>query len=450
VIFSSNPQHATHPHRILAKRALVTLLTAAQATVCRAQIPFTTPATYINVITQGAKCDGTTDDAPAFNAALAQADPAKGGVGAVFVPPSATACRLGTPIILRANETLFTNPANAATLAPIAPFPRPTATPLLVVVNTIYNVTISGLAFDGDGQNVGASGTLITVYNAAHVLFNQISITNARGLGLIFAGNTTNSGIQSSYFANNGVYYLTHGGVNDLADRAQTIVFCCATPAPGGTWAAQGNFAVNNSFGVNGFDNLTIGQQTSFTAQNNSFAGTSNGANIYCADTSNTLIEGNHATGASGNGIDCFINSYLTIKNNLSWGNGAAGIQAAGTNHGWITGNTTMNNFLSVAPSWAVTHPGSYTSLHRGGITLGGQPTSGGNVSNTTSYMIIEDNISGNAATYGAAGNDQPYGIQIGTSACTLKTGNLTIANNTLSGNTISPQFTYTGTNCGP
>ncbi len=381
-----------------------------------------------DVISFGAKCDGIADDSKAFTAAIKAADPAKGGAGLVFVPPSKTPCLLAAPVSLPSGTTLFAEPGTA-TLAPVAPYPDLKRAPLLLDIKDASKVTVRGLSFDGRLDRVGTAASLITVYSADQVLFDQVTVQNARGISISFSGGPNGirySGVRNSHFEDDGTYYLKSH--DPKTDRRQVVAFCCGRQDGTGTWNNQHNFASGNHWGRNGFDNLSIGQQSWFTAEGNHFGGTHNGGNIYCSHNNHIRIIRNTGTGAAGNGIDCFINDDLTITDNDSSKNGAAGIQADGTTCGLIADNRTVGNFRSVAESWRTDHPGATPSQHRGGITIGG-----GLAADTqgTSDVVISRNRSGDDPP----GPTQAYGILVLPKA---EIRDLRITpDNQLSGNTV-------------
>jgi polygalacturonase len=360
----------------------------------------------VNVRDKGAKCDGTSDDSAAFAAAIAAANPAKGGSGMILVPPSKTPCRLGSPVSLESGETLYAQP-DTAVISPIVPHADSGKAPLLISIKDVSNVTVKGLTIDGDIDRVGSSNNLIAVTSADHVVFDHIAVRNARGISISFTGGDKGvkySGVQNSSFNNTGIYYMKSG--DKKADRKQAVAFCCGDKDAAGNYPNQHNFAKSNVWGENGFDNLSFGQQNWFTAEENIFGGTHNGGNIYCSHSNHSRIINNKVRGASGNGIDCFINDDLTIVGNESTMNGAAGIQADGTHCGLIANNRTFNNYQSSVASWSSTHPDVKGSAHRAGITIGGglkDDTQG------TTDLVIANNQSGD--TQGRP--TQAYGIQI-------------------------------------
>jgi hypothetical protein len=360
----------------------------------------------VNVRDHGAKCDGVSDDSGAFAAAIAAANPEKGGSGMILVPPSKTPCLLGSALVLGSGETLFAEPGTAI-IQPIVPHEDAGKAPLLISIKDASHVTLRGLIFDGDSDRVGSSNNLIAVTSADHVVFDHIAIRNGRGIAISFTGGAkgvTYSGIQNSSFNNTGLYYMKSG--DKKSDRKQAVAFCCGDRDAAGNYPNQHNFAKSNSWGENGFDNLSFGQQNWFTVENNSFGGTHNGGNIYCSHGNHIRIINNKLRGAAGNGIDCFINDDLTITGNESMMNGAAGIQADGTNCGLIANNRTFNNYQSSLASWSSTHPDVKGSAHRAGITIGGglkDDTQG------TTDLVIANNQSGD----NQGRKTQAYGIQI-------------------------------------
>jgi hypothetical protein len=355
------------------------------------------------------------------------ASPAKGGPGSIFVPASSTSCLLGAPLVLQSGETLYAKPGTVV-IAPVSPYPDSKHGAVLATIHDVSNVTIRGLIFDGNIGQVGTSSNLIVVNSADHILFDRIAVRNARGISIMFTGGAKGirySGVTNSNFTNTGTYYMISG--DNKADRKQAVAFCCGKQDSNGNWNNEHNFARSNIWGYNGFDNLSIGQQSWFTVSGNSFGGTHNGGNLYCSHNNHLIIEKNTLKGAAGNGIDCFINDDVTITGNESEMNGAAGIQADGTQCGLIANNKTLNNFQSVLPSWPADHPGTKASQHRGGITIGGGLSSD---TQGTANITISKNISGDTQPRPT----QAYGIMV---VARASVNNLRVTpDNTLSGNT--------------
>jgi hypothetical protein len=383
----------------------------------------------VSVRDKGAKCDGAHDDAAAFQTAINAADPAQGGSGKVVIPPSPQPCLLGSALSLRSGEEISATPGSV-TIMPIAPYPLPSHNPLLMSVNGVSRVTFRGLTIDGAMDTVGSSSSLFVVYSSDHVVFDSVHVRNSRGSAITFSGGpkgVTYSSIENSSFDNIGTYYLRSG--DTAQDRKQSVAWCCGVQDAKGNFVNQHNAVRSSEFGQNGFDNLSVAQQSWFSVSNNEFKGSSNGANVYCSHNAHLRISDNRSHGASGNGIDCFTNTDLFINENESSGNGAAGVQAADTHCGTITHNTTMNNFQSVNRSWMDKHPGSAPSVHRGGITVGGEkPDSYG-----TEDLLITDNTSGDTQTKPT----QAFGIEVRQPA---NVHNLIVPpTNQLSGNTQGP-----------
>jgi hypothetical protein len=140
-------------------------------------------------------------------------------------------------------------------------------------------------------------------------------------------------------------------------------------------------------------------------------------------------ISNNTAQSAAGNGIDCFVNTDLAIVDNRSLHNGAAGIQVAETHCGLVAHNTTMNNFQSSDPGWGTRHPDTAASVHRGGITVGGEKSD----KLGTEDLTITGNVSGDNQPRPT----QAYGIQVRETA-TVRSLTVT-PDNSLSGNVQGP-----------
>jgi hypothetical protein len=397
----------------------------------------------INVVDTGAKGDGKSDDLAAFNAAIERAEPASGGPGVIFVPPSNKPYLLSAAISMRTGETIEAQPGTAV-LTAFTPYPGSSRGAVLLAAKNVSNIKVKGLVFDGDADNIGNSHSVILVYQSDHVLFEDTEVRNARGIAIEFSGGTkgiNSSGVRHCKFENNGKYYLKSG--DKKSDRRQSVAFCIAPVDANGEFANQHNFAEQCEFGHNGFDNLSIGQQSYFTAANNRFGGTYNGGNIYCSHCRHVRILKNTLREASGNGIDCFVNEDLSIIGNTSEHNGAAGIMIGDTHCGLIAENKTIANYQSVRADWANDHPGVHGSSHRGGITIGGEKGDGmpGAERNSATApggsadILITNNLSGDNQE--KSQRTQAYGIQVRATASVK--GLLLTNDNRLFGNTKSP-----------
>ncbi len=418
---------------------LTALLISSQAPISIAQ-PSGLPA--VNVQTMGAKGDGTTDDFEAFKAAIAKADPEKVGSGVIFIPPSNKPYLLSAPVVLRSKETLTAQPRTAV-IAPVVPYPTPDKSPLLISVKNASDVTVKGIIFDGQDQSIGSSSPIISVMNCERVLFEEDEIKNARGIGILFSGNgggVKHSGLKKCKLDNIGKYYLQSG--NQKEDRRQSVAFCCGQIGENGEYPNQYNFAVQNTFGYNGFDNLSFGEQSWFTAENNHFAGTHNGGNIYCSHCHHVRIINNTGSGASGNGIDTFVNKDITITGNTSSNNGGSGIMLGDAHCALVEHNKAINNYQSSLPSWANDHPHVKGSNHRGGIVIGGEAGDGtpnGSPKSTdpegSADILIKNNLLGDNQPKGS--RTQMFGIQVRKTASVR--GLMITPDNTIFGNTTGP-----------
>jgi hypothetical protein len=118
----------------------------------------------------------------------------------------------------------------------------------------------------------------VLVYQSDHIVFDNVEVRDARGIGILFSGGdkgVTYSGVQNCKFENVGKFYIQ--SKNKKEERRQTVSFCCAPQDARGDYANQHNFARKCVFGYNGFDNLSLGQQSSFNASDNHFGGSHNG-----------------------------------------------------------------------------------------------------------------------------------------------------------------------------
>jgi hypothetical protein len=431
-------------------RKSLRIITALGAVLCASIVPRTfnlralaaERTNAISVTETGAKGDGKSDDLTAFNEAIERADPASGGPGVIFVPPSNRPYLLSTAINIRTGETIEAQPGTAV-LTALTPCPANSKGALLLTAKNVSNIKVKGLVFDGCADNIGNSHSVILVYQSDHVVFEDTEVRNARGIAIEFSGGTRGikfSGVRHCKFENNGKYYLKSG--DKKSDRRQSVAFCISPVDSAGEFANQHNFAENCEFGHNGFDNLSIGQQSYFTAANNRFGGTNNGGNIYCSHCRHVRILKNTLRDASGNGIDCFVNEDLTIVGNTSEHNGAAGIMIGDTHCALIAENKTIANYQSVRADWANDHPGVHGSSHRGGITIGGEKGDGmpgaerssATAPGGSGEILITNNLSGDNQE--KSQRTQAYGIQVRSTASV--NGLLLTSDNRLFGNTKS------------
>jgi hypothetical protein len=397
----------------------------------------------INVVDTGARGDGKSDNLAAFNAAIERADPASGGPGVVFVPPSNKPYLLSAAINMRSGVTLAAQPGTAV-LSVLTPYQESSKGAVLLSAKNVSDIKIRGIVFDGSADDIGNSHSVILVYQSDRVLFEDTEVRNARGIAIEFSGGAKGikfSGVRHCKFENNGKYYLKSG--NKKEDRRQSVAFCISPIDVDGEFANQHNFAEQCEFGHNGFDNLSIGQQSYFTAANNQFGGTDNGGNIYCSHCRHVRIMKNVLREASGNGVDCFVNEDLTIVGNTSEHNGGSGIMIGDTHCALIAENKTIANYQSVRADWANDHPGVHCSSHRGGITVGGEKGDGmpgaerssATAPGGSADILISKNLSGDNQE--KSQRTQAYGIQVRATASVK--GLLVTSDNRLFGNTKSP-----------
>jgi hypothetical protein len=197
-------------HRILSILLLVALSVVLNTTTIARSA---TTGDAVNVKSMGARDDGVTDDLEAFKAAIAKADPEKGGSGLISVPPSDKPYLLSAPISLHTNQVLLSEPRTAV-IAPVLPYPTPNKSPLLLSVKDASHVIIRGLVFDGRADKSESSSPIISVLQSDHVSFDYVEVKNSRGIGILFSGTgggVKYSGIQRCKFENIGKYYLQSG-----------------------------------------------------------------------------------------------------------------------------------------------------------------------------------------------------------------------------------------------
>ncbi len=162
-------------------------------------------------------CDGATDNAAALGAIAAAA----GQV--VEFPPASRPCLTSRALVARSGVTYRARPGSV-TLRPMA---GSTANPLLFSASGVSDVLVQGLGFDGGLAVPGSAASVATVYDSAGVVFDTVSVTGTRGIGLMFS-RTSRSGVRGSRLADVGVAFRASGRG---ADQHQAVAFCCGLEA---------------------------------------------------------------------------------------------------------------------------------------------------------------------------------------------------------------------------
>ena len=340
--------------------------------------------------------DGKQDVSPCIQQAIAAAQ----GAGVVHIP--AGTWPLGKAIIATDNITLQGDGDKTV----LVPASGNTSEPVLLEIKLhAKNVTVKAITFDGGGAEFPNDKTVISGTSVTHILFDDVTVRNTHGVGLLLQGGTSDSGVQHSRFINLGNHWKV---TKERKDRIQGLVFCCGT---GNT----GNFAIDDRFEDIGLDALQIGNQDGFVARNNTFNLSNDQfrqvksgdypAGIFAIDSRNVTISDNTIRNSPGNGIDAPGLQNSTISHNTILGSGSAGIgifigydKKTQAHDDTIVGNT-------------VTNSGQWSQAS----FLGGITVAGGTPANIT--------ISGNTVTDTQSAKTQKYGVFVtrGTSPANLK-----------------------------
>lgn len=239
---------------------------------------------------------------------------------------SVAPCLSSTALSLRSNTALFAYPGTVI----LEPTAANTASPLVLSLNSVQNVQISGVTVDGDVSGIGNANNVDLVFDSSNVLFNGVTVQNTSGIGIEFSGGTgsvqpgnQNTGVQNSTFVNVGEYVPLAPGTQNR----QSIAWSQGTIADN-----IGNFAKNNSFNGSGLDEISIATQGSFQATGNVLYNSSGGACIYAVGSGDLQIESNRCSGASGNGYDLLTNTSAQVIGNRATLAGGNGFSLVSTN----------------------------------------------------------------------------------------------------------------------
>lgn len=313
--------------------------------------------------------------------------------------------------------------------AVIAPSPDNVAEPMLVYADGAEDVTVTGVAFEGGGQDFANDKPLISLDGTKDVVFDHVIIRHARGkaMEIIASGNahfSSGTGIQNSLLEDLGNHWKK---TRKPEDRIVAVVFWDEDLT-----GTKGNFARGNRFSDIGLDALQITGQDGFVSDGNTFE-LENGqrdlvkagdypAAMFVTRSIRVTLRGNTVHGAVGNGIDAPGIVESVIEGNSISGCGQAGIGIFQNYDGdksdsvsvTIRGNTIEDNV------------GWKKSIWRAGIVLGGgRPT--------------DITIAGNTITDTRTGakKTQDYGVDVvNGGGVKTKPKNLVVAkDNVLAGN---------------
>lgn len=346
-------------------------------------------------------CDGKTDNAPVFDAIHRKASATTGQT--VLFPAASHPCLTSRPLIADSGTTYRANP-DTMTLQPTS---GSSANPLLFMATGVSNVLVQGLGFDGALDSAINGNNVAVVQQSDRVVFDNVTVRNTRGIGIVFSTGVTESGVRDSHIANVG----SHWKVTGLkSDQRQGVAFCCGTNN-------NRNFVAGSTFDDTGLDAISFSRQTNFLASGNRAinvggaiagvmgrglkAGVANhglagGAAIYGAESAGVTVVGNTTDGAGGNGIDLYKVNGAEIAGNTARRSGGNGIAFAAGSNATITNNLVLDN--NQARSTHISAPQAGMFLTGG---LHGDPP------------VHDVRFSGNFIADNQTNKTQNYGIQL-------------------------------------
>lgn len=337
----------------------------------------------------GMKCDGTTDDKAAFQAALDAAQTRGAAVTISAQGNAPSVCTLASAVDVRPGVGIWAQPGTIA----LKPTPGNAGSPMLL--GLYVNNHVYGLTIDGGGSDHPNGANVSQAYNSNNVVFDTVKFQNTRGIAFLASTAIKNSGVRNSIFVNIGNHWRT---THVTTDRQQAVAFCCGASAD-----SYGNFVVNNSFTDIGLDPTSVGAQKDFMFADNKCdmeqgqlavfpGGPAFGGCFYSVDSDTATVIGNRIDGAAGNGIDIMNTKYLVVAGNQVTRSGNCGIGVFGATSATVTGNISRNN-----GQWATADSIDGSA----GICLSNS-ANGGRVS-----------IAGNVATDDQATKTQLYGVRV-------------------------------------
>jgi hypothetical protein len=330
----------------------------------------------------GAKCDGVTDDATAFNNAITAVNGAGGGL---IIIPTGT-CIVGSPVVMRTTVTLqgsgrtatVIQGKNATTGAIIQTLNFAT----LTGTNTVggpYKWALRDLTIDGNKAN-RASGDNFDIYGYDYILFN-IDSRNAPGAGIYSEWSTSNStpvasggdGMEAILMnfrstANNGNGITWNGPhdsrfVNVLSfnnfsgfgiDFGSTANYTCAGTTMvqvhvygASNWGIRLNctiFGVNVTSETTSTGGIQVNSGGNFLASRvDTFSNTGPGIQINSSGSFLTSVQSRNNSGASGHGIQLTANNNSLASVSVS-SNAQSGISLGATAGNIISGVEAITN----------------------------------------------------------------------------------------------------------
>jgi hypothetical protein len=325
----------------------------------------------------GAKCDGTTDDAAAFNAAVT-AIPAPGGT--LWIPPSTNGCALGSTVTLRSNirvtgaglasKLVY---ANSSVSAPMLYWPSGSTN---LKADNIY---LAGPQPAGGVTGTGTSVARTTAYNATNgqegILcinctnfdFNHVTISNMGYQGITIVDSqhgqiafgdfehNVSGGVQVQNYANdpvianssditiNGNTASNNGSATAQGDGISLGAALLAPTATSGTGTISAVTAVTGStitgVGTAFTSQLSIGDQIICNDGTNGQSGRV--VTAIASDTSLTVYPTFGGTQCSAGSSFTFLHNQpilqwgqygIVISSNRTFNNSLTGIEVHGVN----------------------------------------------------------------------------------------------------------------------
>lgn len=380
----------------------------------------------VNVVDEGAKCDGSTDDTTAFQSALAAISSAGGGT--LYIPPSTSGCVAGSSPLTYSGTNLRVTGGGLASLVK-----KTTLTGDLFTVSSQNWIQFDN--FSISAPTTSSAGVLIDFTNLANNAGN-FWITHMQLTGgfdqVVFAGGQTTfiSDCNMQFFKDDAIHYgtayqgsayVTNTNINTTTNTGFGIIvengdgilfqninnFGAATPFYFHPQAATG--FVRNVWGSNIFGD------TSSTGNGWTFDGSNAGAFLERINLTNVWAGGNVGDGFAINTVKEF-----SCVNCRAIGNQGQGFHLSNTNVGIrLIGGTAEGN-------------SSASSGTNDGIR----------VDNGTSHLFISNMRSGPSSSEFVT-NSQKYGLDFTGGVC----NQCLIENNDVSGNvTAGINTAITGT----
>jgi hypothetical protein len=335
----------------------------------------------------GAKCDGSTDDATAFNNAIAAVNSAGGGVVSV---PTGT-CVVGSPVVMKTTVTLQGNGRTATVIqgknATTGAIIQTLNFATLTGTNTVggpFKWGLRDITIDGNKAN-RASGDNFDIYAYDYILFN-VDSRNAPGAGIYSEWSTSTAtpvasggdgmeailmNVRSFAAGANGITWngphdsrfvdvLSFNNVGFGIDFGTSANFSCQGTTlthvhiyGSGNWGMRLNCTIfaagvtteNNASGggiqVNASGGLLLASRV------DTFANVGPGIQLNTSGSFISTLQSRNNTGASGHGIQFLGNNNAVTAVNVS-NNAQSGISLGATAGNILSGVEAITNLHSV------------------------------------------------------------------------------------------------------